>query len=637
MNIDRVNLPQTTALPSTPIEKEESTSQQGATLPQDSVSLKTDAAPPRKKLTVLFYMHGQYKDLHKTTASTLFNIEQAGSDENVNVVAQLGRAPQDVPGKEPHHIDGDWSGVKRYYVTKHDHSDMNMTLEQWLGVEKQIPGNPLVHYTLSEMYSGMGDKAKALEEYNKSKELGMVKYMENYDAPESKKIREEMDAITKPFDDAAKDKQIFGSQAVETLADGTKMGDPKSLSDFITWGMKNYPAEHYVLVVTGHGGAWVGALEMSPQAMSKAVQNGVADASKETGEQKKIDAFVFNSCYMGNIESAYDMRNIADINIASENYSRGNMLHDWNDHISRVEQSIKDSGTFDPKAFAKDFVEYYRAEGKDVKENFPEFIRWKESYLTLTALDTKKLEGVVDEWKNFVKTCKDQKVPDYMIFKEFDKSQGYNSSAFNPAGTIFAFYDMIKDIGDIMKNVQQNPAIPKAVKDQAVKVQAAVKEAVIAEQHEGKDMDNSTGITVWAPTNAVDIAFMAQRYEKENVPDFASRSEYLPWLKDAAKKVDKKVLSDFMADSTLIRNLNQILANPKIVLTDAEKKTMGEAKDIVLKHALSLKEKLTLTEPRMEVLWKGIETGRLDYDLYSALGRHFTENLQEKDGLKDRQ
>ncbi|MGV8118296.1 MAG: clostripain-related cysteine peptidase [Candidatus Xenobiia bacterium LiM19] len=635
MNIDRVNLPQTTALPSAPRGKEEDTPQQGAAPPQDSVSLKADTAPPKKELTVLFYMHGQYKDLHKTTASTLFNIEEAGSDENVNVVAQLGRAPQDVPGQEPHHIDGDWSGVKRFYVTKHDHSDMNMSLEQWLDVEKQIPDNALVHYTLSEIYSGMGDKTKALEEYNKSKELGMVKYMENYDAPESKKIREELDAITKPFDDAAKDKQIFGSQVVETLPDGTKMGDPKSLSDFIAWGMKNYPAEHYVVVVTGHGGAWIGALEQSPQVMNKAVKDGVAAASKETGEQKKIDAFVFNSCYMGNMEAAYEMRDIADINISSENYSRGNMLHDWNDHISRVEQSIKDSGTFDPKAFAKDFVEYYRAEGKDVKENFPEFIRWKESYLTLTALDTQKMGGVVDEWKNFIKTCNDQKVPDHIIFREFDKSQGYNSSAFNPAGTIFAYYDMIKDIGDIMKNVQENPAIPQAVKDQAAKVQAAVKEAVIAEQHEGKDMDNSTGITAWTPTNAVDIAFMAQRYEKENVPEFAARSEYLPWLKDAAKKVDKKVLSDFMADNTLIRNLNQILGNPKIELTDAEKKTMGEAKDIVLKHAFSLKEKLTLTEPRMAVLWKGLESGEIDYNLYSALGKHLTENLQEQDGLKD--
>lgn len=637
MNIDRVNLPQTNTIPAAAREKEDGSEKQSAAVPQDSVSLKSESAPPKKELTVLFYMHGQYKDLHQTTASTFFNIEQTGSDENVNVVAQLGRATQDDPAKQPQHIDGDWSGVRRYYVSKHDHSDMNMSLEQWLDVEKKIPDNALVHYTLSEIYSGMGDKAKALEEYNKSKELGMIKYMENYDAPESKKIREELDAITKPFDDAAKDKQIFGSKPVEILQDGTKMGDPKTLTDFIAWGMKNYPAEHYVVVVTGHGGAWIGALEETPEAMSKAVQEGVAQASKDTGEQKKIDAFVFNSCYMGNIEAAYEMRNIADINIASENYSRGNMLHDWNDHISRMEQSIKDTGTFDPKEFAKDFVEYYRAEGKDVKENFPEFIRWKESYLTLTAMDTKKLEGVVDEWKGFVKTCRDNKVPDHVIFREFDKSQGYNSSAFNPAGTIFAYYDMIKDIGDIMKNVQQNPTIPQAVKDQALKVQGAVNEAVIAEQHEGKDMENSTGITVWAPTNAVDIAFMAQRYEKENVPEFAARSEYLPWLKEAAKKVDKKVLSDFMADSTLIRNLNQILGNPKIELTDAEKKTMNEAKDIVLKHALSLKEKLTLTEPRMELLWKGLDIGgEPDYDLYSALGRHLTENLQEKDGLKDR-
>jgi hypothetical protein len=36
----------------------------------------------------------------------------------------------------------------------------------------------------------------------------------------------------------------------------TNMGDPRVLEDFIKWGNKNYPAEHYLLVVWNHGNGW---------------------------------------------------------------------------------------------------------------------------------------------------------------------------------------------------------------------------------------------------------------------------------------------------------------------------------------------------------------------------------------------
>jgi len=36
----------------------------------------------------------------------------------------------------------------------------------------------------------------------------------------------------------------------------TDSGDPKALIDFIQWGVKNYPAERYALVLWNHGGGW---------------------------------------------------------------------------------------------------------------------------------------------------------------------------------------------------------------------------------------------------------------------------------------------------------------------------------------------------------------------------------------------
>ncbi len=43
--------------------------------------------------------------------------------------------------------------------------------------------------------------------------------------------------------------------AVQTLGE-TNMGDPKVLEDFVTWGVTNYPADHYLLVLWNHGAGW---------------------------------------------------------------------------------------------------------------------------------------------------------------------------------------------------------------------------------------------------------------------------------------------------------------------------------------------------------------------------------------------
>lgn len=36
----------------------------------------------------------------------------------------------------------------------------------------------------------------------------------------------------------------------------TNMGEPKVLADFLSWGIKNYPAQHYMVVLWNHGAGW---------------------------------------------------------------------------------------------------------------------------------------------------------------------------------------------------------------------------------------------------------------------------------------------------------------------------------------------------------------------------------------------
>lgn len=53
------------------------------------------------------------------------------------------------------------------------------------------------------------------------------------------------------------DETRLASEAVVSLGE-VNMGDPSTLADFLTWGMANYPANRYALILNGFGGGWQG-------------------------------------------------------------------------------------------------------------------------------------------------------------------------------------------------------------------------------------------------------------------------------------------------------------------------------------------------------------------------------------------
>ena len=108
------------------------------------------------------------------------------------------------------------------------------------------------------------------------------------------------------------------------------MGDPKTLVDFVSWGLEAYPAEHYFVVIWNHGGGWT-HIEVSTL-----VNNYLNDISsrrttgiinKELGWavqqiafrlNRKIDLWGFDSCMMHMLEVLYEIKDYAEYMIASE-------------------------------------------------------------------------------------------------------------------------------------------------------------------------------------------------------------------------------------------------------------------------------------------------------------------------------
>lgn len=114
------------------------------------------------------------------------------------------------------------------------------------------------------------------------------------------------------------DSQEITSPVLRDLG-SVNMADPETLAGFIAYGIKKYPAEHYMLVIADHGKAWRGAISdmshngwMSTPEIRKSIEKGMA------GEGKPLDVIAFDACLMASAEVAYELKDVAQYMVASE-------------------------------------------------------------------------------------------------------------------------------------------------------------------------------------------------------------------------------------------------------------------------------------------------------------------------------
>jgi hypothetical protein len=93
------------------------------------------------------------------------------------------------------------------------------------------------------------------------------------------------------------------------------MGSQTTLTNFINWGVRSYPAKYYLLDIFDHGGGIDGVCwdYDSGNNLSPAQ---VAGAIAATGT--RMDVVTFSACMMGMVENAYELKDICGIMVASE-------------------------------------------------------------------------------------------------------------------------------------------------------------------------------------------------------------------------------------------------------------------------------------------------------------------------------
>jgi len=350
--------------------------------------------PGKKKLTVLFWGNGS-GNLEPLVVRKLLDLEKMGSTEDINILAQISRAPQEKIkeqfGEEfvPSDIDGNWSNqARRYYVTK--------------GVQEENPPRIIT-------------------------------------------------------------KETIDSPILENRGD-VDMGDKNELSDFLIKGMKDYPAEHYMVVLFDHGLGWRGINpgtddlgSMNPEDLGE-VTKKVKDS---TGQN--IDVMVMENCLSGQAEALYPMKDNTDFIVASPEIMWGSAFTKTPGplHIREGLEMIQENKKNELNNPGQAAVDLLQASAN------------KNHAITASLINPKRLDDVASATKELRESLEKSGVTHDKLQPIADKSQNYE--LLDDAEHRHGYVDLADFAGNIKKETET-----LEIKKAAEKLEKAVDSSVMA-------------------------------------------------------------------------------------------------------------------------------------------------------------
>jgi len=249
------------------------------------------------------------------------------------------------------------------------------------------------------------------------------------------------------------DPQHLTSPVLEDLG-RVNMADPEVLTEFIKFGVKKYPAKHYLLIIASHGAAWKGLqLEesfyhggMSVPTLQKSIEN----AEKTSG--RKLDLLAFDACEMGSTEAAYELRIVAYYLVASEQVEA---FKSW-PYTSILQKAFEEKKTVAPRELGSIIVD----ESSKVKQDM----------LTMGLIDLSRMENVKDAANAFAVQILETKTSMKKLNAIAEQTQ--------------QFYDPFKDLHHFSQKIAASPAVKDTTLIKAAEnLCSTLKDAVITEEH----------------------------------------------------------------------------------------------------------------------------------------------------------
>lgn len=320
------------------------------------------------------------------------------------------------------------------------------------------------------------------------------------------------------------DLNAIHSEMLEDLGE-VNMAQSQTLVDFVTWGVQNYPADHYVLILSDHGMGWpggfsdpapssrdpgsaplVGALDEDFLFLSE-LDEALGQIRQQTGIEK-FDMIGMDACLMSQLEVYAALQPHAHYAVASEETEPA---LGW--AYASFLQSLVDNPNMSAEELSADVVQSYIAQDQRIvdDEARQDFLRDGSSLggffngdvgasqlakqisrdVTLTAVNLDALPDLMQRYNEF--TYQLQSEDQALVASARNYAQSYTSIFGEDVPPSFI------DLGHFAQLVAKQTG-SKGAASAAKKLMTALNAAIVAEKH-GPVKPGSTGIAIYFPNS----------------------------------------------------------------------------------------------------------------------------------------
>ncbi len=303
------------------------------------------------------------------------------------------------------------------------------------------------------------------------------------------------------------------------------MGDYQTLSYFINYSKNNYPADRYLLWVYNHGGGWKGACMDDTNNDPLLTMDDFQKALLETGG---VDIISFFACLMSSLESIYELRDLVDVYVGSEDLA---YFAWWDGICGDTNQLISENPSLSNEEIGKQIVDFYEDHPNPFSNKLTASAIKVEKTIALAKAIDDLGQYYIDNWRKYKNDVKTAHENTYQLAD----LQGW--------AEVFEVYDLKGFIENLPDSSEKTTVLD------------AFEEALINEVH-GISRDDAYGISIFFPPEKGSYDLLSYYKDEELSLDFPRDTCWDEFLSKFTTKA-KNQLSTNMFKLDIIKTLFQ--------------------------------------------------------------------------------